>query len=114
QVGLLDTNGVTRDVVYLDPYAYVADGENGLRILEPETAEIIGRQDLPDSECYGVAVLLPHAYVACHGGGLWIVDVFDPAAPWVTGQLPDLPDAYAVAYWQGHAIVASEVEGLGV
>lgn len=114
EIRTIETNGVSLDVVYQHPYAYVADGLNGLRILEPDTSEIVGRQDLPDSTSYGVAVVLPHAYVASHDGGLFIVDVFDPAAPFLTGQATELPHAFAVVYWQGYAIVASEEDGLGV
>ncbi len=65
------------------PYAYVADGLEGLRIIDvgiPFAPVEVGFYDTPDY-AWGVFVSNGFAYVADEGSGLRIIDVGDPGAP---------------------------------
>ncbi len=97
-------------------YAYVADGESGLRVIDvsnPSAPLEIGFLDTP-SWAFGVAVAGSHAYVANGSLGLRVIDVSVPSVPVVVGSL-DTPDyAYGVAVAGSHVYVADGGSGLRV
>ncbi|MBU0640743.1 MAG: hypothetical protein KKB50_17910, partial [Planctomycetes bacterium] len=66
--GCLDTSGHTRDVAVSGQYAYVADGANGLRIIDigtPSAPALVG--ELATADQHGgdacVVELMGHDYV---------------------------------------------------
>ena len=64
-------------------YAYIADGADGLRIVDvsdPQAPTAVGRCDTPGSAS-DVSVCWSYAYVADGDAGLQVVDVTDPAHP---------------------------------
>jgi len=76
------------DVVATDSYAYLADIESGLRIIDvsnPNYPIESALLNLPDA--MGVDVKGGLAYVAAKGG-LSIVDISDPAVPAEIGYVP--------------------------
>lgn len=88
-LGIVDTPGHALDVALRDGFAYVADGDSGLRIIDirdPANPESVSGLDTP-----GVArrIVLSENYVFIaggldfpeRGGGVQIIDVSDPAAP---------------------------------
>jgi hypothetical protein len=57
-VGSLDTEGEAFGVAVSGTYAYVADGNAGLRVIDvtnPQTPTIVGNADTPGA-AFGVAV----------------------------------------------------------
>ncbi len=80
-----------------DPYAYVAGGSSGLRIVDianPASPREVGAYDTPGS-AYGIAVASSYAYVADGSTGLRIVDITDPTSPREVGAYDTPGDAYS-------------------
>ncbi|NQU05967.1 MAG: choice-of-anchor D domain-containing protein, partial [Calditrichaeota bacterium] len=82
EVGHLDTDGDAIDVVVVGNYAYVADGWEGLRIIDvsdPENPDEVG---FYDTENRAVSVSLAGNYAYLVGNGVFSVfDVSDPENP---------------------------------
>ena len=80
-------------------YAYLADGQSGLRIVEqsaPGQWGEIGAVDTPGN-AEDIELLALTAYIADASGGLRIVDVADPANPREIGYYDTPGDTKAVA-----------------
>ncbi|MFH0790104.1 MAG: PKD domain-containing protein [Candidatus Omnitrophota bacterium] len=78
-----DNLGDASDVCISGNYAYVADGSNGLEVIDikqPNNPVLAGSYDTPGDAC-GVYVLGNYAYVADGYKGLWIIDISDPKNP---------------------------------
>ena len=78
-----DLPGASWDVAAVDGYAFVADGDSGLRILRldgPDGRETIGRYAVPDA-MFSIAIDNNLAYVVDGQGMLWPVDVHRPTNP---------------------------------
>jgi hypothetical protein len=83
EVGFYDTPGYADGVTVVGNYAYIADYESGLRIIDisnPATPLEVGFYDTP-GRAYNVAVAGHYAYIADDTGGLRIIDISDPSAP---------------------------------
>ena len=80
-VGSCDTPGSAYGVAVLDTFAYVADWNQGLRIInieDPQSPYEVGHFDTPNLT-EGVAMVDSFAYLADGAvGGLCIVNVTDP------------------------------------
>jgi hypothetical protein len=110
-MGIVDTPGHARDVALRDGFAYVADGEMGLRIIDirdPANPQIVSGLDTTG---FARRVVLSHNYAFIadgldfpdHGGGVQIIDVSDPAAPaFVTSYEP--PQTAIDMRVQGHKL----------
>ena len=64
-------------------YAYVADGDAGLQVIDvsnPANPQRVGGYDT-SGDAQGVAVSGNYAYVADGGAGLQVIDVSNPANP---------------------------------
>jgi hypothetical protein len=97
-------------------YAYVADDDAGLRIINvsrPHTPTEIGACDTPYL-ARGVAVVGQYAYVADMQSGLRIVNVSNPANPVEVGAYDTSWDANKVAIAGNYAYVADGGAGLKV
>lgn len=84
------TYGYAHDVFIDEPYAYIADGQAGLTILdieEPENPYIVGNIMDTLHEAWGVVVEDEYAYVAYGSAELWILDISEPESLWVVGAL---------------------------
>jgi len=97
-------------------FGYVADGSQGLRVIDVSTPEApveVGAVDTP-GVAYGVAVAGGYAYVADGSQGLRVIDVNTPSVP-VGIAFVDTPGvARAVAVVGGYAYVADGGGGLRV
>ncbi len=85
-VGRCDTIDKAHGVAFSTPYAYVASGYDGLRIIDvstPEYAEV-GTYDTP-GRAFKVCLSGSYAYVADGYNGLRVINVSDPTVPYETG-----------------------------
>jgi hypothetical protein len=91
QIGALNTPGVCWDVAVSGDVAYLADEFAGLAIVDladPTRPHVLATQPIPGLT-FGVDVA--GDLVACaamFGGGLFLVDVSEPAAPVIVGSNP--------------------------
>ena len=114
-LGAANTPGGARDVEVLGGYAYVADGQAGLQVIDvtdPSNPTIVGGVDTGFAS--GVAVSGNFAFVADYSSGLQVLDITSPATPTVVGgvSMPDV--AYNVAISGNYAYVADYFSGLQV
>ena len=115
-VGSYDTPGCARGVYVSGDYAYVADGEAGLRVIDvsdPQNPVEVGYYDTPG---YAVDVYISggYAYVAAGYAGLRVIDVNDPSNPVEVGHYDTPGCTYDVYVSGGYAYVADEDSGLQV
>jgi hypothetical protein len=113
-VGSYDT-GFARDVTISGNYAYVADGTNGLVILnieDPANPTFVGSNDT-GGKANSVTISGNYAYVADWNNGLVILDIEDPANPTFVGSY-DYTDASArgVTISENYAYIADLYNGL--
>ena len=97
-------------------YAYVADYDAGLRIInvsDPAAPTEAGFYDTPGS-ARGVAVAGNYAYIADGGGGLRIINVSNPVAPTEAGFYDTPGSAWDVAMAGNYAYVADYDAGLRI
>ena len=82
-MGFYDTPGYTRDVAISGGYAYLADGELGLRIIDVSNPgrPVEAGFYLTGGIATGVAVSGSRVFVAAYGYGVRVVDVSNPARP---------------------------------
>ena len=116
EVGFYDTPGSAHGVAVSGPYAYVADGGAGLRVIDisdPAHPTGVGFYDTP-GWAYGVAVSGTYAYVADHESGLRVIDVSDPAHPTGVGFYDTPGYAFGVAVSGTYAYVADWASDLRV
>jgi hypothetical protein len=96
--------------------AYVADGLNGLQIIDistPSSPALLGNCPTIDS-ARGVHVVSPYAYVADEEAGLQIIDISDPANSSIVGTC-DTPGSSRDVVVQGaYAYVADMNSGLQI
>jgi len=87
--GSYDTPDLAFGVYVSNNYAYVADYEAGLQIIDisnPASPSLVGSYDTPGL-AYGVYISENHAYVADgREAGLQIIDISDPATPSFAGS----------------------------
>lgn len=83
QLGAYDTAGTANGVAISGNYAYVADGADGLLILNitnPSSPSLVGSYDTP-GDAKAVALIGTNAVVADGTGGLQIISVASLSAP---------------------------------
>ena len=87
-VGSFGTPSYVYDASVIGSYAYIANGDSGLLILDvanPTNIIQVGRRDTPGS-AYKIFVSNNYAYLADDASGLEIIDVNNPANPVWTGN----------------------------
>ncbi|WP_013334240.1 Calx-beta domain-containing protein [Gloeothece verrucosa] len=107
-IAFYDASGSTHDVKIVGNYAYIADGYNGLQIIDitnPASPVLKGRYDTP-SYAHSVTVVGNLAYVADELSGLQIIDITNPAAPVSKGTYDTTGAAYSVTVAGNYAYVA--------
>jgi len=116
EVGHYDTGGNAWEVYVKDNYAFVADGSDGLRVIDisnPAAPGEVGYVDTP-GDAQGVYVNGNYAYVADYTMGLRIIDVSNPSSPTEIG-FHDTPGyAYKVSVSNNFAYVADDYTGLQI
>ena len=91
QINDIDTPGSANDVVIKGEYAYIADGESGLQVIDWDgiikEIQLFGYADLDIddddkvADAQGIFILNDYAYVAVGDEGLAIVNISDPGNP---------------------------------
>jgi hypothetical protein len=115
-VGFYDTPGEAIGVAVAGSYAYVADEDAGLRVVNVSNPAVpfeVGFYDTP-GEAIGVAVAGAYAYVADGLAGLRVVNVSNPAVPFEVGSYNTPVYAVGVAVAGSYAYVADGDAGLRV
>ncbi|RKY29380.1 MAG: hypothetical protein DRP74_08910, partial [Candidatus Omnitrophota bacterium] len=116
EVGQFDDGGVAWDVHVVGTLAYVADGTDGLEIInviDPINPIETG-QFVDGGDARGVHVVGTLAYVADGTDGLEIINVTDPTNPTEVGQFDDGGDARGVHVMGTLAYVADGTDGLEI
>ncbi|MCW9681958.1 DUF4347 domain-containing protein, partial [Dolichospermum planctonicum UHCC 0167] len=91
-VGNYNTPGYAKDVQIVGSYAYVADNDSGLQIIDisnPTNPTRKGSYDTSDyflDSAQGVQVVGNYAYVAYLDSGLQIIDISNPTTPTLKGN----------------------------
>ncbi len=96
---------VDGDGMSMSNYAYIADGESGLRIINISTPAEVGYCSLP-GEAKDVAVDGNYAYVACGSSGLRIINIADKTAPVEVSYHKVNTDAQGVCFSNDTVFVA--------
>jgi len=89
EVGNYDTPGFAFDLQIVGNYAYVADYDGGLRIIDisnPTSPNEVGYYDDND-RTYDVYVSGNYAYIANYDYGLRIINISNPSSPYQVGYL---------------------------
>ena len=87
--GFCATPGTALDIQVLRSYAYIADGEQGLQVInisDPLNPEIVGNCDTPGTAS-GLFADDNYAYVADGHSGLVIINITDKTKPVITAAL---------------------------
>lgn len=110
------TSGEAQNVFVSGGYAYVADGESGLAIIDVSNPAEPGTPVYVDTngEALNVCISGGYAYVADNDSGLAIIDVSDPAHPGEPVYKDTSGYAQSVAVDGGYAYVADLGSGLAV
>jgi len=113
-IGSYDTDDNVWSLTISGNYAYLADGYNGLVIVnieDPSNPTFVGSYDT-DGYPYDVTISGNYAYVAHYSGLLAILNIEDPANPTLSGSYDIDDDAENVTISGNYAYVASKSEGL--
>ena len=116
EVGSCATQGLAIGVAVSGSYAYVADTDAGLRVIDisnPASPTEVASCDTPGS-AWGVAVSGSYAYVADTDSGLRIIDISNPASPTEVGSCDTAGYVWDVAVSGSYAYVADDTYGLRV
>jgi len=114
--GSYDTPGIAWDVYVSGKYAYVADHNLGLQIIDISNSSsptLAGSYNTPDATV-GVYVSGKYSYMADQSSGLQIIDVSNPSSPTLAGSY-DTPGIAWDVYVSGkYAYVADHNLGLQI
>ncbi len=111
-----DTPGDALDVSIAGSYAYVADREGGLQVIDignPEDPQLVGNMETP-SEALDGHVSGGHVYVATRADGLVVADLSTPTSPMIVGSVPTTGSAIGLVVSGQYAYVADRESGLQV
>ncbi|NGX43821.1 MAG: hypothetical protein K940chlam7_02126, partial [Chlamydiae bacterium] len=114
--GTYDTTGWASGVAVSSNYAYVADQNSGLQIIDVSNVTnptLAGSYNTPD-KALDVAVFSNYAYVAEYASGLQIIDVSNVANPTLAGSYNTPGWAWGVAVSSNYAYVADDASGLQI
>jgi hypothetical protein len=86
-LGICSTDGAAMAVAVSGNYAYVANDESGLKVIDvsnPDSPRVVASYDTLGF-AWGVTVSGNYAYEADSGAGLQIIDISDPTHPQYAG-----------------------------
>ena len=111
-----DTNGHANGVFVSGDYAYVADGNSGLAIIDISDPTNPGTPVYEDTtgNPYGVFVSGDYAYVADYTSGLAVIDISDPTNPGTPVYEDTTGYAWGVYVSGDYAYVADFISGLAI
>ncbi len=112
--GFCPTPGKAQDVQVSNNYAYIADGDHGIQIIDlsdKTNPYIMGNFDTPGS-AYGVFIKGNYAYVADGVSGIAIIDVSDKAEPVQSAIFDTGGNARDIFVEGDYAYVANEIYGV--
>tara|TARA_B100001250_G_scaffold204423_1_gene175396 strand:+ start:2607 stop:5126 length:2520 start_codon:yes stop_codon:yes gene_type:complete len=114
-VGKYDSVTQARGITISGNYAYVANGYDGIEILniEDPTNPTLTR-NYGTAYTHSVTISGNYAYVAAGGSGLIIIDIEDPTNPTLAGNYNTDGEAYEVAISGNYAYVADGYSGVSV
>ena len=115
-IGSFVTPGNASGVTVVGDTAYVADWDDGLKVIDisnPQNPQIIGSVDTP-GDAVGVTVVGDMAYVADSWEGLHVIDISDPQNPQIIGSVNSPGVARSVAAVGNTAYIADGESGLQV
>ena len=107
----------SRGVVIEGDYAYIADGNNGLKILDvknPSIPQVVGFYDNQTGFASDLSVSGNYAYIADGFDGLKVVDITNPATPTLTASYANVSYANDVAVAGDYIYLADGFLGLKV
>lgn len=113
-VGELDTSRAGFDFCVKGPYAYVADGSNGLSVVDisiPSEPKFTGSLKTP-GDAKVIYVCGNHAYVSLFRKGIAVVDISNPLHPALTASLEG--NALDIFVLGKYAYVVHGEDGLSV
>ncbi|MCK5660070.1 MAG: PEGA domain-containing protein, partial [Methanosarcinales archaeon] len=115
EIGSYDTTGSATGVVVSGSYTYVADGRNGLVIVDisnPPAPTLVGSYDTI-GYAYDVAVSGNYAYVVNGRDNLvTIIDISNPTAPALVGSYDTAGGPMGIAISGSYAYIADNYKGL--
>lgn len=115
-LGSCETPGTAYDVTLAGNYAYVADWNGGLQVIDfsdPFNPVIKSSCPIP-SFARGIAVSGSYAYVAAWYSGLQIIDISNPLNPFIVGACDTPGTARSVAVKDNYAYLADGENGLAI
>ena len=113
--GFCATPGTANDIMVFGDYAYIADGDHGLQIVDisdKTNPEITGSVETIDNS-RGVFVNGNYGYIV-NGTGLSIIDITDKSNPRHISSIDTKGDAGGIFIYRDHAYVADGTPGLVV
>ncbi len=112
--GSLDTPGQARNIVLSGNWAYIADYNEGLQIIDisdPGNPSLVKTWET-DSYTYDVELSGNYAYLADGSSGLQILDITDPSSPVPAGSYEAAQSAQGVTLSGNYAYIAAYYSGL--
>jgi hypothetical protein len=112
--GSYDTPGLAIGVCIDGDYAYIADENSGLQVIDisDPTSPLSAGSFNTSGYAQGVAIAGDHAYVADGAYGLQVIDISNPTVPLLAGSCDTPGGAFAVALSGDYAYVADATSGL--
>ena len=114
--GSYNTTGNAWDVAVSGSYAYIADYDNGLvvvNISDPANPTLAGSYNT-SGYAGGVTISGSYAYIADYNNGLVVVNISNPTNPTLAGSYNTVGNAWNVAVVGIYAYVADGANGLVV
>jgi len=110
-----------KDVIVKDTFAYIANGQGGLRIINvsDSTNPFETSYFIPPGYAYSLAIccdtllLLSTEPVSCKGG-LWVINIKNPYNPYPMGCDTSFVEGMDVSYFSHYAYVSSVTEGVKI
>jgi hypothetical protein len=107
--------GTPRDVGVMGDYAYIADGDSGLQVIDisvPQTPTFIGNVDTPGN-AYRIFLSDNYAFIADDTSGCQIIDVSNPGSPGLISNYSTPGNARGV-YKIGELLYIADGDGIHV
>lgn len=105
----IDTPGYAKNIAVSGQTGFVADGNEGLQIIDFENRKIIGSVDTP-GDANNIAVSGNLAFIADGSEGLQIIDISNPEAPFIQSAVPT-PGYVSTVYPLGDAVYVADGSG---
>ncbi|MBD2676642.1 MULTISPECIES: LVIVD repeat-containing protein [Nostoc] len=110
-----DTPGNSYGITIVGNYAYIADGDKGLQILDisnPKLPKLIGNYLIPNkSSAYEVVVAGNYAYIAADTEGVFVINISNPAQPTLANTYRSRGIAAKDIYVVGNTLYVAESTG---